>query len=47
MGHESAAGPDVTRQIDDIPRRPLSFRVTRRELFTSLISEAERRRFDG
>lgn len=46
MGHESA-GPDAARQIGDLPRRPLSFRVTRRELFTSLIPEAERRRPTG
>jgi hypothetical protein len=47
VGHDSGAGSGVTSQIDDIPRRPLAFRVTRRELFTSLISDAEHRRSMG
>jgi len=31
-------------EIEDVPRRPLTFRLTRRELFGSLKSEAERKR---
>lgn len=44
MGHESGAVSAVTGEIGDIPRRPLSFGVTRRELFRSLRPDGEQRK---
>lgn len=42
MGSESAVGHGPASDIEDLPRRPLTFTVSRRELFTSLKSEANR-----
>ena len=47
MDPESGVVHDPPSQIEDGPRRPLTFNVTRRELFRSLKSEAERRRSRG
>lgn len=43
MDHEGA-GPGMTGEIEDVPRRSLLFSVTRRELFRSLTPQARHRR---
>lgn len=47
MDPESGVVHDPAGEIEDGPRAPLTFKVTRRELFRPLKSEAERRRSRG
>jgi hypothetical protein len=47
MDSDSGAVQGLASDIEDPPRRPLTFQVTRRELFTSLRSQAERWRAPG
>lgn len=47
MDHDGSAGHHGTGKIENLPRQPLTFSFTRRDLFRSLRSEADRGRSMG